>query len=96
LPEVVEAAGGRLEVFLDGGIRRGVDVLKALALGAGAVMVGRAYLWGLAADGEDGVRRVLEMLREELLLAMALAGVTSLRAIERSLVAPVAAPARKD
>jgi isopentenyl diphosphate isomerase/L-lactate dehydrogenase-like FMN-dependent dehydrogenase len=96
LPEVVEAAGGRLEVFLDGGIRRGADVLKALALGAGAVMIGRAYLWGLAADGEEGVRRVLELLRDELLLAMALAGVTSSRKIERWLVAPAAAPGRKD
>ena len=96
LPEVVEAAGGRLEVFLDGGVRRGADALKALALGADAVMIGRAYIWGLAADGEDGVRRILEMLRDELLLAMALAGVSSLRNIERSLVAPVAAPGRKD
>jgi isopentenyl diphosphate isomerase/L-lactate dehydrogenase-like FMN-dependent dehydrogenase len=96
LPEVVEGAGGRLEVFLDGGVRRGADALKAMALGASAVMIGRAYLWGLAADGEGGVRRVLEMLRDELLLAMALAGVTSSRKIERSLVAPAAALGRKE
>jgi isopentenyl diphosphate isomerase/L-lactate dehydrogenase-like FMN-dependent dehydrogenase len=88
LPEVVEAVGGRAEVYVDGGIRRGTDVLKALALGARAVLIGRPYLWGLAVDGEDGVRRVLELLREELILAMALAGRPSLETVDRSAVMP--------
>ena len=78
LPAVVEATGDRALVMLDGGIRRGTDVVKALALGARAVMVGRPVLWGLAVDGEAGVRRVLELLRDELDLAMALAGAASL------------------
>jgi 4-hydroxymandelate oxidase len=74
LGEVVAAVGSAVEVYVDGGIRRGTDVLKALALGARAVLVGRPALWGLAVDGEDGVVRVLELLREELDLSMALAG----------------------
>ena len=63
LPEIVEAVDGRIEVYVDGGIRRGSDVVKALALGARAVLAGRAPLWGLASDGEAGARRVLELLR---------------------------------
>ncbi|MFQ5703982.1 MAG: alpha-hydroxy acid oxidase [Gemmatimonadales bacterium] len=74
LEEVVRAVGGRAEVLLDGGVRRGTDVLKALALGARAVLIGRPYVWGLAADGEAGVTRVLELLRDEVELAMALLG----------------------
>ncbi|HZQ02708.1 MAG TPA: alpha-hydroxy acid oxidase [Gaiellaceae bacterium] len=74
LPEVVDAVGGRIEVLLDGGVRRGTDVVKALALGARAVLVGRAPLWGLAVAGEDGARRVLELLRAELELALQLVG----------------------
>ena len=77
LPEVVEAAAGRTEVYLDGGIRRGADVAKALALGARAVLAGRAPAFGLAAAGEDGVRHVLELLRDELALALCLLGCTS-------------------
>lgn len=88
LPEVVEAVGGRLDVLVDGGIRRGTDVLKALGLGARAVLVGRPCLWGLAVNGQAGVRRVLEILRDELHLALGLAGRSSVGAIERSLVAP--------
>ncbi len=86
LPDIAETIGGRVPVLLDGGIRRGTDVLKALALGACAVLIGRAYLWGLAAAGEAGVRRVLDMLRAEVELAMALAGTPTVRTIDRSLV----------
>jgi 4-hydroxymandelate oxidase len=74
LPGVVAAVGGRVPVLMDGGIRRGTDVLKALGLGASAVLVGRPILWGLAVGGEAGVRRVLEILANELSTAMALAG----------------------
>ena len=74
LPEVVDAVEGRVEVFVDGGIRRGTDVVKALALGARAAMVGRPVLWGLAAGGEDGARHVLELLRDEIELALLLCG----------------------
>jgi 4-hydroxymandelate oxidase len=86
LPAVVEAVGGRAEVLVDAGIRRGTDVLKALALGARAVIVGRPYLWGLAVDGEAGVSRVLEMLRQELVLAMGLTGRPAIGEIDRSLL----------
>jgi isopentenyl diphosphate isomerase/L-lactate dehydrogenase-like FMN-dependent dehydrogenase len=74
LPEVVEAVDGRAEVLMDGGIRRGTDVVVALALGARAVLAGRAPLWGLAVDGTDGARRVLELLRAEIQLALTLCG----------------------
>ena len=77
LAEVVEAVDGRAEVLLDGGIRRGTDVLKALALGARAVLIGRAMLWGLAVDGEAGARHVLELLRAEIELGLALLGCCS-------------------
>jgi isopentenyl diphosphate isomerase/L-lactate dehydrogenase-like FMN-dependent dehydrogenase len=77
LPEVVEAVAGRIEVLLDGGIRRGTDVVKALALGARACLAGRAPLWGLTVDGEDGALRVLELLRDEISLALSLLGCTS-------------------
>jgi isopentenyl diphosphate isomerase/L-lactate dehydrogenase-like FMN-dependent dehydrogenase len=77
LAEVVEAVDGRAEVLLDGGVRRGTDVLKALALGARAVLIGRAMVWGLAVDGETGVRHVLELLRDEVELGLALLGCCS-------------------
>ena len=86
LPEIVDAVGGRLEVFLDGGARKGTDVLKALVLGAKAVFIGRPMFWGLAVDGEAGVAHVLRILREELDVAMALCGVTDVKALDRSLV----------
>ena len=68
---------GRIEVLVDGGIRRGSDVVKALALGARAVLAGRAPLWGLVVDGEAGARRVLELLRDEILYALQLVGAMS-------------------
>jgi len=86
LPEVVKAVDGRCEVYLDGGIRRGTDILKALALGARAVLVGRPILWGLAVSGAEGVSHVLEILRSELALAMVLAGRPTLDDVDRSLV----------
>lgn len=92
LPEIAEAldarnvSGQRMEMFVDGGVRRGTDVLKALALGARAVLVGRPILWGLAADGEAGASWVLRLLRDELDLAMALAGAPTLADITRDLV----------
>jgi len=86
LPEIVEAVAGRCEVYVDGGIRRGTDILKALALGARAVLVGRPALWGLAVNGAQGVQQVLEILRAELELAMILSGRPTLASIDRSLV----------
>jgi 4-hydroxymandelate oxidase len=89
LSSVVEAvgqAGSPAPVFLDGGVRRGVDALKAVALGARAVFVGRPVLWGLAADGERGVAQVLELLRAEFELAMALCGCASVEEIRRGLI----------
>ncbi len=86
LPEIVEAVAGRCEVYFDGGIRRGTDVLKALALGARAVLIGRPVLWGLAANGAEGAYNVLEILRKELELAMALSGRPTLSSIDQTLV----------
>jgi isopentenyl diphosphate isomerase/L-lactate dehydrogenase-like FMN-dependent dehydrogenase len=86
LPEVVEAVAGRCQVYLDGGVRRGTDVLKALALGARAVFVGRPVLWGLAVAGTEGARHVLELLRDELERGMALAGRPTLASIDEALV----------
>lgn len=87
LPEIVKAVQGTgVEVYVDGGVRLGTDVLKALALGARAVFVGRPVLWGLAYKGEEGVTAVLQMLRDELKIAMALAGCASLKDITPSLV----------
>jgi len=89
LPEVADALaarGHKIEVLMDGGVRRGTDVLKALALGAKAVLVGRAVLWGLAASGQAGAEWVLRLLRDELDLAMALAGTPTVADITRDLV----------
>jgi len=86
LPAVAEVVAGRCEVYLDGGVRRGTDVLKALALGARAVFVGRPILWGLAVNGADGARRVLEILRHELEVAMVLAGRPTLESLDASVV----------
>jgi isopentenyl diphosphate isomerase/L-lactate dehydrogenase-like FMN-dependent dehydrogenase len=92
LPEVVGVVAGRIPVLMDGGVRRGVDVLTALALGARAVLVGRPCAWGLAAAGEPGVAGVLQILRAEFENAMALSGCRSVVDITRDLVAP--APGR--
>ena len=86
LPPVLEAIGDRLEVLLDGGVRRGTDILKALALGARAVMVGRPVLWGLAVGGAAGAQRVLEILLDELDRALALAGSPCAADLNRSFV----------
>lgn len=88
LPEVVEAVAGRVPVLVDGGVRRGTDVLTALALGARAVMVGRPYVWGLAADGSTGVRAVVDTLVHELRVAMALCGVTSVTDVPADVLRP--------
>jgi L-lactate dehydrogenase (cytochrome) len=86
LPEVVAAVGDRVEVLMDGGIRRGSDIVKAMCLGARAVLIGRAYTYGLAAAGEEGVTRAIEILRSDLLRTMALLGCPSLGALDRSFI----------
>lgn len=86
LPRIAEAAGDRMTLLLDGGIRRGTDVLKALALGASAVLVGRPYIWGLAAAGAVGVAHVLSILRTEFEIAMALTGRATVAEIDRSVL----------
>src|SRR5258706_9309611 len=86
LPDIVEAVQGKIPVLIDGGFRRGTDVLKALAIGAKAVLVGRPPLFGLGAFGQTGVQRVMEMLQTELALAMGLSGKPNLASIDRSLV----------
>jgi len=86
LPEIVEKVDGRIPVLIDGGIRRGTDVFKALALGAKAVLIGRPYRYGLAAGGAPGVSRVLEILRRELEMTMASTGRTSIAQIDRSVL----------
>jgi isopentenyl diphosphate isomerase/L-lactate dehydrogenase-like FMN-dependent dehydrogenase len=88
LPEIAEVLAGRCAVLVDGGIRRGTDVVKALALGADAVLVGRPVLWGLAHEGQAGVERVLELLRKETELALALLGCTSPGDVTRAHVGP--------
>lgn len=86
LPECVAAVGGKIPVLLDGGIRRGSDVLKALALGAKAVLVGRPPAWGVSAFGSVGVQRVMELLSAELTVSMAIAGAPNLASIKRTMV----------
>jgi 4-hydroxymandelate oxidase len=88
LPEVVDAVAGRIPVLMDGGVRRGTDIVKAMALGAAAVLVGRPLAWGLAVNGEQGVVDVLEILRAELMNAMLLSGCRSIVDITPELVAP--------
>lgn len=89
LSEIVAAVDGQAEIMLDGGVRRGTDVLKALALGARAVLIGRPYVWGLGADGERGVRRVLTLLRAEVELAMALLGCPTVADVSSDFIRPL-------
>lgn len=98
LPRIVDAVAGKMPVLVDGGFRRGADILKALALGAKAVLVARPVMWGLAAYGADGVQSVVELLQTDLARMMAGCGKPSLRAIDRTVVkvhAPAAAPRRR-
>jgi isopentenyl diphosphate isomerase/L-lactate dehydrogenase-like FMN-dependent dehydrogenase len=86
LPEIVGELKGRMPVLLDGGIRRGSDVYKALALGADAICIGRPYLWGLGAFGQEGVEKALTILQAELIRTMRFAGTTSLAAINKDYI----------
>jgi 4-hydroxymandelate oxidase len=88
LPHVADKVAGRVPVLMDGGIRRSTNVLKTLALGAKAVLIGRSYLWGLAVGGAAGVEHVVKILRMELLAAMALCGIPTLAKIDQSVVWP--------
>ncbi|XP_037542661.1 hydroxyacid oxidase 2 [Nematolebias whitei] len=86
LAEIVDTVQGRIEVYLDGGIRTGSDVLKALALGARCVFIGRPAVWGLAYKGEEGLREVLQILNDEFRLSMALSGCRNVAEINRNLI----------
>ena len=86
LPEIVDAVRGRIPVLIDGGFRQGSDILKALALGAKAVCLGRVPRWGLAAFGAEGVQKILELLQKELTAAMSRNGCPNLAAVDRKLV----------
>jgi len=87
LPEVIDGAGGQVKIMVDGGFRRGTDVYKALALGASAVGIGRPYIYGLTAFGQEGVERVLDILRSELLMTMRQCGTPTLSQIKRASIA---------
>jgi L-lactate dehydrogenase (cytochrome) len=86
LPEVVTAVNGRIDVLLDGGIRRGSDIVKAMCLGAKAVLIGRAYAYGLGAYGGDGVARAIDILRSDVLRTIKLLGCTSVSSLDRAFV----------
>jgi len=88
LPEIVEAVGGKARIIVDGGISRGTDVVKAMIVGADAVAVGRLYVYGLAAAGGPGIKRLLEILEHEITICLALLGVTSFAALDKSYIAP--------
>jgi 4-hydroxymandelate oxidase len=86
LPEIADEVGDRLEVYIDGGVRRGSDVLKALAMGAKAVLIGRPIYWGLAVDGAEGLREVIEIMRDELETVMYLCGATDVTTVDRAVL----------
>jgi 4-hydroxymandelate oxidase len=86
LPEVVDAVGQLNEVYLDGGVRTGGDVLRAVALGASAVFIGRPIFWGLALGGEAGLAHILDILQRELMRDMQWCGVTDVNGVDRSLI----------
>ena len=88
LPDIVDAVGSRIEVHMDGGVRSGQHVLKAVALGARGVYIGRAMLYGLGAMGQEGVERALEIIRNELDLSMAFCGRTNIRDVDRGILLP--------
>ena len=100
LPEIVDRVAGRTDVFVDGGFNRGADIVKAVAMGAKGVFVGRAPLWGVAVDGEPGARLALEILREEIDRVLAFTGSPHLQSLDRSLLhrapAPSAVAIRQD
>jgi isopentenyl diphosphate isomerase/L-lactate dehydrogenase-like FMN-dependent dehydrogenase len=95
LPEVVDAVNGKIPVLVDGGIRRGGDIIKALALGAKAILIGRPFLWGLAAFGQEGVQRVVELLHGELRIDLGLSGAGTLKALDRSFIRPAWKPYKR-
>jgi L-lactate dehydrogenase (cytochrome) len=92
LPEVVDAVGGQVEVLADGGVRTGLDVVKMVALGAKAVLIGRAWAWSVAAGGESGVRHVLSILKADIDVALALTGRNSIGDVDRSALYQAGAP----
>jgi len=94
LPEVLDAVNGRIEVLMDGGIRRGADIVKAICLGARAVLVGRAYAWALGAAGGPGVARAIEILRTDVVRTLRLLGCASVRELDRSFIEPARANPR--
>jgi L-lactate dehydrogenase (cytochrome) len=96
LPEIVNAVDGRAEVYLDSGVRRGTDVIKALALGARACLIGRPYLYALAADGEAGVSRLMEIFRDEIRRSLALLGCPSVQELSRDYLRPAVPPLSTD
>ena len=95
LPDVVQAVNGRVPVFLDGGVRHGADIYKALASGARGVGIGRPYIWGLSAFGQDGVERVLEILRAELTMTMQQMGTPAIKDISAARLSPRLAAAQR-
>ncbi len=92
LPEVVDAIGGQVEILADGGVRNGLDVVKMVALGASAVLIGRAWVWAVAARGEAGVRHVLDVMKADIDVALALTGNTSIADVDRSALYQTGAP----
>jgi len=89
VPAIADAVGSSLEILFDSGVRSGQDVMRAIALGARACLIGRAYIYGLGAGGEAGVKRAIEIIRNELDISMALTGVNNVQEIDRRVIAEV-------